>query len=71
MNRFGYFKKKTVDSTAKIEKKVQNYTDISPESIDNSQVIRLHSSGLDSEEISQKLGIPKGEIEFIIKMSNT
>ena len=68
---FRIFQKKTVDSTAKIEKKVQNYTDISPESIDNSQVIRLHSSGLDSEEISQKLGIPKGEIEFIIKMSNT
>ena len=67
---FRIFKQRTTDAASKMEKKVQNYTDISPESIDNSQVLRLHTSGLSSDEISQKLGIPKGEIDFIIKMSN-
>jgi DNA-binding NarL/FixJ family response regulator len=37
---------------------------------ERTQVLRLHRSGQDSSEIAASLGLPRGEVDLLIKVHN-
>lgn len=69
---FNEFKKQANKDTSDMQKKVKEYSGLSSynDSIDERQVLRLYDTGQNSEDIANKLGLAKSEVDLVIKMHN-